>query len=62
MPEVLGIGDGGAHGMSLTILRETRMPSVLVELGPATLVVERAALLAASLSAPSGQWADVSWD
>ena len=62
VPEVLGIRDAGAHGMSLTILRETRMPSVLVELGPATLVVERAALLAASLAAVLGQWADVSWD
>jgi N-acetylmuramoyl-L-alanine amidase len=61
-PDVLGIRDAGAHGMSLTILRETRMPSVLVELGPATLVVERAALLAASLAAVLGQWADVSWD
>jgi N-acetylmuramoyl-L-alanine amidase len=62
VPEVLGIRDAGAHGMSLTILRETRMPSVLVELGPATLVVERAALLAASLATVLGQWADVSWD
>jgi N-acetylmuramoyl-L-alanine amidase len=62
VPEVLGIRDAGAHGMSLTILRETRMPSVLVELGPASLVVERAALLATSLATVLGQWADVSWD
>jgi N-acetylmuramoyl-L-alanine amidase len=48
--------------MSLTILRETRMPAVLVELGPATLVVERAALLAASLATVLGQWADASWE
>ena len=39
-----------------------RMPSVLVELGPASLVVERAALLAAALSTALGQWADASWD
>jgi N-acetylmuramoyl-L-alanine amidase len=48
--------------MSLTILRETRMPSVLIELGPASLVVERAASLAASLSEVLGRWADSSWD
>ena len=62
VPDTLGIRDAGARGMSLTILRETRMPSVLVELGPATLVVERAALLAATLASVLGQWADVSWD
>ncbi len=62
VPGLLGIADGGAHGMSLAILRETRMPSVLVELGPASLVVERAALLAAALSTALGKWADASWD
>ena len=62
VPDALGIRDAGAHGMSLTILRETRMPSVLLELGPATLVVERAALLASSLTTALGQWADASWD
>jgi N-acetylmuramoyl-L-alanine amidase len=62
VPGILGIADGGAHGMSLAILRETRMPSVLVELGPASLVVERAALLAAALSTALGKWADASWD
>jgi N-acetylmuramoyl-L-alanine amidase len=62
VPGILGILDGGAHGMSLAILRETRMPSVLIELGPASLVVERAALLAAALSTALGKWADASWD
>jgi N-acetylmuramoyl-L-alanine amidase len=62
VPGILGIEDGGAHGMSLAILRETRMPSVLVELGPASLVVEGAALLAAALSTALGKWADASWD
>ena len=62
VPEVLGILDAGTHGMSLTILRETRMPSVLLELGPASLVVERAGLLAISLSTVLGKWADASWD
>jgi N-acetylmuramoyl-L-alanine amidase len=62
VPGALGIEDGGAHGMSLPILRETRMPSVLVEVGPASMVVEGAALLAGALSAALGQWVDANWD
>jgi N-acetylmuramoyl-L-alanine amidase len=62
VPRTLGIADGGAHGMSLPLLRETRMPSVLVELGPSSLVVERAAHLAGAFSEVLGQWADASWD
>jgi N-acetylmuramoyl-L-alanine amidase len=62
VPGALGVHDGGARGMSLPILRETRMPSVLVEVGPASMVVERAALLAGALSAALGQWVDASWD
>jgi N-acetylmuramoyl-L-alanine amidase len=62
VPGVLNIEDAGVQGMSLVILRETRMPTVLVELGPASLVVEHAALLAAALSAALTQWADAAWD
>jgi N-acetylmuramoyl-L-alanine amidase len=62
VPGMLGIADAGAQGMSLTMLRETRMPAVLVEVGPASLVVERSALLAASLSRALELWADASWD
>jgi N-acetylmuramoyl-L-alanine amidase len=62
VPGVLNIEDAGVQGMSLVILRETRMPTVLVELGPASLVVEHAALLAAALSAALTQWADAGWD
>jgi N-acetylmuramoyl-L-alanine amidase len=62
IPTALGVDDVGAHGMSLPILRETRMPSVLIEVGPASLVVERAAVLASALSEALGQWADASWD
>jgi N-acetylmuramoyl-L-alanine amidase len=43
---VLVIPDRGAHGMRLPILRETRMPAVLIELGPSALVVERSAEVA----------------
>ncbi len=62
VPEALGIEDGGVLGMSVPILRETRMPAVVVELGPAATVVERASSLAAALSTALGHWADASWD
>ncbi len=62
VPEALGVADAGVHGMSVPLLRETRMPAVLVEVGPASTVVERATTLAAALSSALGHWADVSWD
>jgi N-acetylmuramoyl-L-alanine amidase len=62
VPAALGVDDGGAHGMSLTLLRETRMPAVLIEVGPARLVVERSARLAGALSRALGEWADASRD
>jgi N-acetylmuramoyl-L-alanine amidase len=62
VPAALGVVDGGAQGMRLPILRETRMPSVLVEVGPSRVVVEQAAALAAALSEALGLWADASWD
>jgi len=62
VPEALGVTDGGSFGMSLPILRETRMPAVLVEVGPASIVVEGAARLAAALSSALGEWVDASWD
>ena len=34
VPEALGVADAGVHGMSVPLLRETRMPAVLVEVGP----------------------------
>jgi N-acetylmuramoyl-L-alanine amidase len=62
VPVALGLSDAGVHGMSIPLLRETRMPTVLVELGPASAVVERAPSLAAALSGALGRWADASWD
>ena len=35
VPEALGVTDAGVHGMSVPLLRGTRMPAVLVEVGPA---------------------------
>ena len=48
--------------MSVPLLRETRMPAVLIEVGPASTVVEGAPALAAALAAALGRWADASWD
>jgi N-acetylmuramoyl-L-alanine amidase len=58
LPAALGVADAGVHGMSVPILRETRMPAVLVEVGPASTVVEGAPVLAAAVSAALGLWAD----
>jgi len=62
VPGALDIADGGMRGMSVPLLRETEMPAVLVEMGPASTVVERASSLAGALSAALGLWADASWD
>jgi len=62
VPGALGVADGGAHGMSVSLLRETQMPSVLVEVGPASAVVEHASALAAALCEALGRWADASWE
>ena len=48
--------------MSVPLLRETRMPAVLVEIGPASAVVEQPPALATALSLALAHWADVSWD
>ena len=62
VPVALGVTDAGVHGMSVPLLRETRMPAVLIEVGPASAVVEGAPALAAALATALGRWADASWD
>lgn len=57
LPEVLGIPDGGVRGMALPVLRETRMPAVVCELGPPVAVVARTAELAEGLARALGTWA-----
>lgn len=54
--EAVGARDTGIHGMSLPVLRETRMPAVLCEIGPAEVVVERSAELSASLTRAIQAW------
>jgi N-acetylmuramoyl-L-alanine amidase len=57
VPSTLDLKDGGIHGMALPVLLETRMPAVLCELGPPSLVVERTAELAAVFADLLAAWA-----
>ena len=57
LPAALGVKDGGARGMSVPVLRETRMPAVLCELGPPSVVVEQSAQVAIALRDALATWA-----
>jgi N-acetylmuramoyl-L-alanine amidase len=59
---VLGASDGGVRGMAVPVLRETRMPAIVAELGAPTVVVERSAEVAAALTAALRRWVDPSLD
>jgi N-acetylmuramoyl-L-alanine amidase len=56
LPGLLGAKDGGIRGMAFPVLRETRMPAVVAELGPAAAVVERGAELAAAVTGALRRW------
>ena len=58
--KTLGVPDRGVHGMSLPVLRETRMPAVLCELGPAPAVVERMAELGSLVTEVLTEWSAAS--
>jgi len=62
VPGILGLADHGAKGMSVAVLRETRMPAVVIELGPSWVVVQRATELANGLCQALAIWADTTWD
>ena len=53
----LGVSPGGVHGMAVAVLRETRMPAVVCEVGPPAVVVRRAGALAAALVEALVSWA-----
>lgn len=55
---VLGATDAGVRGMAVPVLRETRMPAVLAELGAPAVVVARTAELATVITESLRQWAD----
>lgn len=57
VPSTLDLKDGGTRGMALPVLLETRMPAVLCELGPPSLVVERTGELAVVFGQVLAAWA-----
>jgi N-acetylmuramoyl-L-alanine amidase len=62
VPAALGVPDHRVHGMSVPVLRETRMPAVIVEVGPAAMVVEHGSSLAEALAIALGAWAGTAWE
>ncbi|MDQ1436447.1 MAG: N-acetylmuramoyl-L-alanine amidase [Acidimicrobiaceae bacterium] len=56
-PLALGVPSGGVLALALPVLRETRMPAVLCELGPASRVVERTAEVAEAMATALSRWA-----
>ncbi len=58
----LGLPDQGSRGMSVPLLRETRMPAVLCEISPAAVVVEQTAAIAAAVRDSLADWAGSAWD
>ncbi len=61
VPLTLGVEDGGIRGMSVPLLRETRMPAVLVELGPLA-ATEHTGELATALARAVEAWARSVWE
>lgn len=57
----LGLEDEGTAGMALTILRRTRMPAVLLELGSPSMVAMQTARLAAAVTDALVDWAGKDW-
>jgi hypothetical protein len=48
--------------MSLPLLRETRMPAVICEVSPATVVVEQGAVMARAVVDALAEWVGTPWD
>ncbi len=59
VPGAVGVPDAGLRGMALPVLKETRMPAVVCELGPPESVVPRAGELADALVQVLSRW--VAW-
>lgn len=62
LPPSLDLPDGGSRGMSLPVLRETRMPAVICEISPAAVVVEHSATLARAAVDALVEWVGTPWD
>jgi N-acetylmuramoyl-L-alanine amidase len=57
VPAAVGIADKGVRGMAIPLLKETRMPAVVCELGPPAAVVAATAALADAMGAVLAAWA-----
>ena len=62
LPALLSIPDLGTDGMRVAMLRETRMPAVLVELGPAWVAVSGAPLIATAIGQALACWVNAPCD
>jgi N-acetylmuramoyl-L-alanine amidase len=58
----LDLPDGGSQGMALPLLRETRMPAVICQVSPATVVVEQSPVIARAIVDALAEWAGTPWD
>jgi N-acetylmuramoyl-L-alanine amidase len=58
----LGVPGAGTKGMTLAVLRETRMPAVVCEMGPPPVVVRHAGSLAEALVQALVVWAATPFD
>ena len=56
LPAAVGVPDLGVRGMAIPVLKETRMPAVVCELGPPSLVVVKTAELAEALGRALAAW------
>jgi len=56
VPGAIGVKDGGVCGMAIPLLKETRMPAVVCELGPPSHVVARTADLATAIGSVLASW------
>ena len=56
LPKAVGLDDDGVVGLALPILRETRMPAVLIELGSPEVVVTHLAQLSDSIVGALKSW------
>ena len=62
LSSTLALPDAGSHGMSLPLLRETRMPAVICEIGPASVLVERSPVVARAVLDSLAEWVDTAWE
>ena len=56
LPDALGVPALGTCGMAIPVLRETRMPAVLCEMGPTTLLVSRGPALVSAVVDALAAW------